>query len=181
MIMGIDYSMTSPAVCVYDERKGPPSKFNLLFFFLTDKRKYVGQFGIITGMKMPLYESQMERFDIISDWVMALIKRFEPDNVFIEGYSMGSKGRVFHIAENGGILKHKLWKAGIIFDDNLPPTSVKKLMTGKGNAKKEEMHDAFVEELGINVSEILSGKPKDSPVNDVVDSYAMVKYGAGKL
>lgn len=177
MIAGIDYSMTSPAICIYDDSKGKPDKSNLRFFFLNDKKKYDQTFGIIMGMKMPLYESQMERFDMVSDWAMTIIKRFEPTHTFIEGYSMGSKGRVFHIAENGGILKHKLWTEGFEFSDNLPPTSVKKVFCGKGNAKKEEMHDAFVQDLGIDVASLLNSNAKDSPVSDVVDAYAMVKYG----
>lgn len=181
MIAGIDYSMTSPAICIYDERKGPPCKSNLLFFFLNDKKKYDKSFGIITGMKMPYYETQMERFDLVSEWAMTIMDRFKPSKVFIEGYSMGSKGRVFHIAENGGILKHKLWKAGYDVSDDLPPTSVKKLFAGKGNAKKEEMHDAMVEQLGINVAEALDGNASTSPVNDVVDAFAMVKYGTTQL
>lgn len=181
MILGIDYSMTSPAVCVYDNKKGPINKNNLKFFFLTDKKKFTGTFGPITGIKMPYYESQIERFDIISEWVMAIVEKVQPEMIYIEGYSMGSKGKVFHIAENAGILKHKLWKAGYPYSDELPPTSVKKLVAGKGNAKKEEMHEAMVSDIGLNIAELLSGNPKTSPANDVVDSYAMVKYGTQKF
>ena len=38
------------------------------------------------------------------------ILRHEYDVISIEDYSMGSRGRVFHIGENAGILKYRLWK-----------------------------------------------------------------------
>ena len=31
------------------------------------------------------------------------------EQIAIEGYSMGSKGKVFHIAENTGVLKYKIY------------------------------------------------------------------------
>ena len=32
------------------------------------------------------------------------------EQIAIEGYSMGSKGKVFNIAENTGVLKYKIYK-----------------------------------------------------------------------
>lgn len=90
---------------------------------------------------------------------------------------MGSKsGLVLNIAENGGLLKHKLWKAGIQFI-NPAPTSVKKFFTGKGNSNKIAMHDAFVEKTGKDISLLIESKKDGNPVSDIVDSYAMYLYG----
>ena len=66
----------------------------------------------------------------------------------MEGYSFGSTGRVFNIAENTGILKYNLWAALIHFDV-LAPTTVKKFATGSGSASKVDMFNQFVEENGI--------------------------------
>ena len=55
--------------------------------------------------------------------------------VVLEGYAMGGKGRVFDIAEMGGVLKWRLRLANIPLSI-VPPTSRAKFITGKGNANK---------------------------------------------
>ena len=65
----------------------------------------------------------------------------------IEDYSFGSKGRVFNLAENCGLLKYMLFKKGYRFF-TVPPTVVKKFATGKGNANKEAMVKAAQEKYG---------------------------------
>ena len=37
----------------------------------------------------------------------SLFSKPKVNQVYLEGYSMGSRGRVFHIAENTGVLKQK--------------------------------------------------------------------------
>ena len=68
-----------------------------------------------------------------------------------------------------------MWKEGIRFECPAP-TQVKKLFSGKGNAKKEEMHAAFEEKTNISIISILNMKPDASPVADIVDSFAMVDW-----
>ena len=50
------------------------------------------------------------------------------------------------IAENTGLLKHKLYKIKVPTKP-VPPTVIKKYATGKGNANKELMYEAFCAEL----------------------------------
>lgn len=63
--------------------------------------------------------------------------------VIIEGYAMGGMGRVFDIGELGGVIKlgllYKKLPVAII-----PPSSLKKFATGKGNAKKDDMLEAAI-------------------------------------
>ncbi len=66
--------------------------------------------------------------------------------VVLEGYSYGSKGRaVFQIAELGGVIRSWLWTRR---DDrpfvDVPPSTLKKYATGKGNAGKDEMIAAAI-------------------------------------
>jgi Holliday junction resolvasome RuvABC endonuclease subunit len=171
MIAGIDYSMTCPAITV-----GPSTDFHKCkTFFYTDKTKYARSVNNIHGMMAIAYESEMERFDNLSEWAMTILKKFGVKQVCLEGYSMGSKGKVFNIAENGGLLKYKMWKAGIDFVTP-PPTTVKKVFAGSGSAKKEDMHTAFVDKTGVDVAKLLDKSAGASPVSDVVDSYAMLHY-----
>lgn len=178
-IAGIDYSLTGPCVAVFE---GEPEDFNYddcEFYFLSNISKYTEDFlQNIHGAMFDAWNTDEERYDNISGWAIDILKKHDVEIVYVEGYSMGSKGRVFNLAENGGVLKHKIWKSGIEINI-VAPTAVKKFATGKGNAKKENMHDSFVEETGINLAlEVTPDKSKiDSPVSDIVDAYYILKYG----
>ena len=94
---------------------------------------------------------------------------------------MGAKGKVFHIGENCGLLKHKLWKNKIRFE-TVTPTALKKFATGKGNSDKCIMHAAFHELTKINLMKEMDKESKDcgSPVSDIVDSYFIARYALKK-
>jgi Holliday junction resolvasome RuvABC endonuclease subunit len=118
----------------------------------------------------------MERFYNISQWAMSILKKFSVQEVCLEGYAMGAKGRVFNIAENTALLKYHLWRANIKYHTP-SPTTVKKYYTGKGNSGKTLMHDAFVERTGINLVQEFGQNAESNPVSDIVDSHAMLCYG----
>ena len=64
---------------------------------------------------------------------------------------------------------------------SVPPTVIKKYATGKGNANKEIMYDAFCAEI-LTPSDLKSrltpkSKKLRNPVTDIVDSYFICKYG----
>ena len=109
---------------------------------------------------------------------MTILAEFKREDVvvLIEDYSFGSKGKVFNLAENCGILKYMLYKQGYKFF-TVPPTVVKKYATGKGNATKEKMYDAFVAETGVDLHKIISPTTKlGSPTTDVVDAWYIARY-----
>lgn len=180
-IAGIDYSMTCPCVCVFTG-----VKFNITsckFHYLTDKKKYIGSFyhDRIIGHENAkhLFEIPMARYEFIADWAM---KRIEGvTHVLLEGYSMGSSGMVFNIAENTALLKYKIWRKPIELN-TAAPTSLKKLAI-KGNASKDEMYGAFFAETNIDLKTELSfsGTKVSSPIGDIVDSYYACKYGFNKI
>jgi Holliday junction resolvasome RuvABC endonuclease subunit len=177
MVAGIDYSMACPAICIHPLK--PIVNFNeCKVFFYTKENKYCSTFNKnIHGMQHIPYESEMERFDNISEWALAILQKFNVKDVALEGYSMGSKGVVFNIGENTGILKYKLWNAGMNVITPAP-TTVKKHFTGKGNAKKEAMLEAFDNRFDLDLREILNYKRKniESPIGDVVDCVAVADY-----
>jgi len=99
------------------------------------------------------------------------------DHIVIEDYAMGAKGRVFHLGENCGLLKHKLWHNGLTFSV-IAPTALKKFATGKGNADKCAMVEAFRLRTGIDLPvHMQGGKDCGSPVSDIVDSWFLAAYG----
>ena len=119
-------------------------------YFLTDSKRYVGRFSHnVFGVEMKKWSSQEERFDNLAN---AFSDLMEPgDRVVLEGYAMGAKGMVFHIGENTGILKNRLWQKGLTYDA-VSPSVIKKHATGKGNADKAAMNEAFVAKTGFDIS-----------------------------
>ena len=60
----------------------------------------------------------------------------------------------------------------------IPPTTIKKFATGKGNADKTMMHNSFKEDTGIDLKTIVTPDKGmvDNPVSDIVDSFYIGKY-----
>jgi hypothetical protein len=182
---GIDYSMTCPAITMHVG--SPWDQRACSFFYATAKDKFHvkrkapdGQW--IIGRPIPEeWPSAMSRYDRISNWAMKVLQEnlTEEDefHITLEGYSMGSsRGRIFNIAENTGILKYKLFLNQII-PLEAAPTSVKKFAL-KGNAKKTEMYEQFEKETCISLKKLLDETLKaESPSGDIVDSYYICKYG----
>ena len=128
----------------------------------------------------PEWNTEEERHDLLSNWAMNIIQ--ECNEIYLEGYAFATVGKshVRSVAENTGLLKHKMHKVKQTFS-LVPPTVVKKYATGKGNANKEVMYEAFSAEL-VTPSDLksqLTPKSKNlrNPVTDIVDSYWLCKYG----
>ena len=174
-IVGIDYSLTSPAVCINNEGE-------YMFYYLTNKKKYIGQMAKnIIGYEHQEYDTPIKRFSQISDWAINTFNRLSYDlknlKVYIEGYSFGSKGQaVFQIAENCGILKYRLQQLNINYD-TVVPSVVKKGATGKGNADKDMMYESFVKETKIDLKKLFDTDKVGNPISDIVDSFYIAKTG----
>ena len=184
-IAGIDYSLTSPAICVWKSTDDDDGFFNFddcaLYYLEIPKRRGPTPHGILNihANPYPEWETEEERHELLSKWTMSIITGCE---VFIEGYAFATSGtsHVRSIAENTGLLKHKMHKVKQSFT-SVPPTVIKKYATGKGNANKEGMYEAFVDELltPTDLKERLTPKATKvkNPVSDLVDSYFICKYG----
>tara|TARA_B100001105_G_scaffold17514_1_gene12805 strand:- start:80 stop:655 length:576 start_codon:yes stop_codon:yes gene_type:complete len=182
-IAGIDYSLTSPAICVWKSTDDRLFNFDdcALYYLEIPKRRGPTPHGILNihAYPYPEWETEEERHELLSKWTMSIITGCE---VFIEGYAFATSGtsHVRSIAENTGLLKHKMYKVKQSFT-SVPPTVIKKYATGKGNANKEGMYEAFVDELltPTDLKERLTPKATKvkNPVSDLVDSYFICKYG----
>ena len=185
MKIGIDYSLSCPGVCINtstDEFRYEDCKF----YYLTTRKKFVGAYkhnGVsFEGTEHKPYSSEPERYENIADWVIDIINSYYPKSmaskknhtINLEDYSYASKGRVFHIAENMGLLKHKLYLNNWDYS-LLAPSVIKKYATGKGNSNKEAMTEQFALDTGLNVLDMFECK-YTSPATDVVDAYYICKY-----
>ena len=192
MKIGIDYSLSSPGVCINTSEEEFRYE-DCKFYYLTNTKKYQGTFKEkmafgtsaveYIGTQHKPYSSEPERYNNIADWVIDIIKfQYSPHHISkkhpiiqIENYSFGSTGRVFHIAENLGLLKYKL-KMECGWDYTLlAPSVIKKFATDKGNANKELMVGAFQEDTKVNLGLLLDSSVK-SPITDIADAYFICKY-----
>ena len=189
-IAGIDYSLTSPAICVYKDENGGHFDFDRCVFHYLSNNEKQQQLAARTGLKnlrvdsYPEWQSEEERHEKLATWAYNIVQGCE--EVFLEGYAFATsvQAGVRSMAENTGLLKHKMWKNKLKFQTN-PPTVIKKFATGKGNSNKEKMYEAFVDELltPTDLKEQLTPKAKKiiNPISDIVDSYFIAKAGAEGL
>ena len=173
-IIGIDYSLTSPAICV--------NNGNLMFYYLTSKKKWTGVISEeIVGYEHKEWTDPIQRFTFISDFALDIISTTNNPTIYIEGYSFGSKGQgVFQIAENCGILKYRLLEDKYGYN-TVVPSVVKKGATGKGNADKDMMYEAFVKDTNIDLKKLFDTDKVGNPISDIVDSYYIQKVGYNGL
>lgn len=174
-IAGIDWSMTSPAVCIIDSRT--PFRYeDCCFHFFSKKADNTLQ--LFPYDPIPKWDSQEERFHWYSNWALDVLWTHSVHKVMIEGYAFGStSGLVFNIGESTGALKQMLWKKNIAFEV-IPPTVAKKFATGKGNANKDKLFQQFeLETKYKKLKQVLHETEKQhNPSSDIIDSYFIAKY-----
>lgn len=171
--VGIDYSITSPGVVVMRD--------GVVDFHALTSTKYLQGIAIdpeytVDVRVYPEYRTEAERYHRLSEWVSDILVRYNNvEKICLEGYAFASKGRKFSTAENTGVLKHMIYQS---FPDirleTIPPSTVKKHATGKGNAVKDDMYSALVEKTGIDLMCLFGHKSKkkvDTPFDDLADAY----------
>jgi len=178
-VAGIDYSLTSPAVCVAEIIDNEIKFENCKFHFLKQNKSHKS-LGKIFAYDYPEYTDDIDRFSKLASWTIECIRWFDGrvDRVYLEDYAFAATGRVFNIGENTGILKKQLKEAGFKYV-TIPPTVIKKHATGKGNANKELMYETFLSESHVDLKSQLSPKSTkiSNPVSDIVDSFYICKTG----
>ena len=174
VVAGIDYSLTSPSVCVHTGDEWNVS--NCKFFYVSKVGSQIINDGMFVGTVYPSYNSEYSRYEQLASWALKNMLDNGVQRCYIEDYAFAAKGKVFHIAENTGLLKYSMWNLGLPFEA-YAPTSIKKIATGKGNAKKEDMYAVWLEETGIDIRHRISVKTSWNPVSDIVDAYFIAKQG----
>ena len=177
-IVGIDYSTTSPAICVQVNDPYVESFQTYDIYYLTNKKKLVDEYWnapfLFFGTEIPKLNG-IEKYRWISNWAIDVITRYEVTEVYIEDYAFAATGRVFNIGENTGILKYRLDRMDVPVV-SVAPTQIKKYATGKGNANKELMRSNFEEQTGVFLQDIME-HTGENPISDIIDSYYIRTYG----
>lgn len=173
MIAGIDYSLTGPSLCIGD------GDFEDCKFFIQSKTSkdldHLNTFENITIRELTDdYENYSDRYERIALFFVEQLKKYNITEVNIEGYAYAAQGKVFNLAEHTGLLKYLLWKQGIHVNV-LEPSKVKKFATGKGNANKALMNEAFEKWTGVKLVRT-EKKIGDSPYSDIIDSFFIARF-----
>jgi len=170
-VVGIDYSTSSPAICINVGKE-------IDIHFLTTVRKNMGQYQNgrfqFAGSHLPKFSLKIQHYDFIAKWAMGVIDLYDIDHIFIEDYAFAATGKVFHIGENTGLLKYRLYKRDYAFQ-MVAPTMVKKFATTKGNGNKDQMLAQFNMENNIDLRKVI-GTKTENPISDIVDSYYIWQY-----
>lgn len=108
----------------------------------------------------------MERLAFIRAEISTIARSYVDPVVYIEGYSFSSRASHAHAAgELGGVIRLMLWTDAIPYVD-IPPATVKKFATGKGNANKD-----------LVVSHVTNRAGRIFDSNDIVDAYVLRSIG----
>jgi crossover junction endodeoxyribonuclease RuvC len=141
-IVGLDLSLTRTGVC---------------------RTVQIGNWGVASIETRPP-KCLQERINQIVTEVMRVV---DADcRVFIEGHSFGSfGGQMRDRAELAGVVKQQLWLSNIPFS-LVPPTVLKKYVTGKGNAEKPLMLHMIIKKTGVECEN-----------DDQADALALADFG----
>jgi hypothetical protein len=204
--IGIDFSLTSPAICVYKN-----DSYSFISFFNDNGKDW-------KKSKSKLYRYHNELCDIIDvipytrkiddsnyrneqktkmedalmivNLIIEKLKTIIDEDVIIglEGFSYGSiSSSTLDLAMYNSFLRMKLIEN---FGSNvlniISPTEGKKMLFGKGNAKKEDMIKSFIDNKlnddlllnnnfwkYCNENDVDFKQPK--PIDDLVDAYGILK------
>lgn len=203
-IIGIDLSIHSPAVSIFDTRLGvlycgfAPQQQTHLTFVGSNLDVASGDIDMLlecvlcgkqTWKSHPThYTSGIAKYAaVVNSICQYILRRCIPPShslVVIEGYSFHSVGGS-RCYELGGILRYKLFSLNIPFID-VAPSSNKKHFTGHGTATKMDMYRTYRTYFKLpHIVPLLHTRGKtlteeykvSSPEHDIVDSIALIHYG----
>jgi crossover junction endodeoxyribonuclease RuvC len=152
-VLGLDLSLTGTGW--YEYNKPDPEHA---------METYLDASGLIETKKM----IGLDRIHFILTEVMKLVNK--QTLIIVEDFSFGSKGSaLFQIAGLGYIVRHELWSQGIDFI-LVPPTVLKKFVTGAGNSDKSVM-----------LKEIYKRWQADINDDNIGDAYGLCRIGRAIL
>lgn len=138
--MGIDPSLSATGICL-------PTG---------ETTRWVPPKGFVGDQRLAWFEHQMLTATVNPMTI--------PNLVILEGYAYGRANQAHQLGELGGIIRLTLRKAFVPYVV-VPPSTLKKYATGKGNASKEEVLVQAVLRRGVEMT------------NDEADSWWLWQIG----
>lgn len=155
VVAGIDPSYTGFAVCV-----GNASEHVMQRFSSAPAKGPNGKTKPVIRVA-----DRMKRLDDLVGDVNRFLQKYDPDVIFIENYSFGSKFNREAMAEVGAITRwHLVDFTPLVFE--VSPMTLKKFVTGSGKGGKDQVAAHVVSRWGCLFSN-----------NDEVDAFALYQLG----
>lgn len=203
--IGIDYSLTSPALCIEKNNKlhfislfdthGNNYKKSIRYRYYNEIGNIVEVIPYVTCINKMSYISEQQckiySAHLITSLIMSVIDKYVGDDtcyIAIEGFSYGSMSNsVVDLIMYQSFLRCDLMnKYGAENIFVVSPSEVKKRLCGKGNANKEDMINAFISntlndsmlennELYMYLIENELDFKHIKPIDDICDSYAVLR------
>lgn len=108
----------------------------------------------------------MRRVGAIAQQIMEIIEEHKPDKVWMEGYGVVNYGEsMIKLIEIGTLIRYSMYLVGRDYQE-AKPTSIKKFVTGKGNAQKDMMMKEVYKRWGF-----------DTNSNDIADAVGIAMFG----
>lgn len=180
IIIGIDPSITSTGVCVWDKDHNINKYYNIVKNPTKKLQSYKSDHISILSYNSPSTKdmSSVEKeywktYDVkkIHDYIATLFSLFAPDLVLMESIAMSATGRIELLA--GLNYSMRLLAIQNTKMCCLTPQMIKKEFVGNGAAGKQEMVDMW-KFCDANSSEYIEKFPKNS--EDLADAYAIAHY-----
>lgn len=174
-VLGIDYSVTCPALCLTDG-----TTHQWWVNYRLSGKPYSELPDVVWNASTT--EGEVPRYIELSQWVLSVVKSTQPSVIVLEDYAFGAHGRITQLSENAGTLKVMLYK----YYKSIPlhvvaPTTMKKFATGRGIATKDDIWAAFIQREPHTEPWAKLCHPKalriGSPVADIADAYFLAQYG----
>ena len=186
--IGLDLSINSTGVCIYDTTK-------VMSFYYIISPKFTKKVSNINNAHLALIQYEKTTVDSKLDYsvkeelktyniynivrhIKHILEVWDPDVVTIEGVSFGSTGSAALIDLSG--LNYMVRMACI--EAQIPnvfivsPTQNKKFATGNGSAEKDVMISAWQK-----LEKHMIGTEQYVKVDDIADAYFMARYGESLL
>lgn len=127
------------------------------------------------------FKNDYERYQFFCDNIVGWCKDCEYIAVEDYAYSMsGASGLIFSLAEFEGNIKLTLFREGCKLRFYTPNQN-KKFFSGRGNADKIGMRDAFESWTGKkpdlgDLPLVTNGKSGNSPTSDIIDAFSLCEF-----
>lgn len=156
VVIGIDQSYTSTGVCV-----------------MTDDKEVLELYTMRTPVTVG---DVFARADAVSNKLAAVVTKYTPIGIGLEGLAFAMTGSATRdLAGLQFTVVNKLRYAYGFHNIVIPsPNTVKKLATGKGNAKKDALYDALPDDIKKRIE--ASNYRKTTGMYDVTDAYWIAVY-----
>lgn len=110
--------------------------------------------------------NEVERLFQVEEWLTKWLEPIQPGLVVMEGYASAAKFGREMAGELGWAVKRTVTKVAEVYPLIVPPTSLKKFVTGSGGAKKAQMLLGVYKKWGVEFAD-----------DNQADAFALEKFG----